>query len=363
MSNSHLYRTWKAQIEQWLPDACATRQANLVWLIVGMYLSSSVTLSKIARKVPIRAKKSSLTRRFRRFLDNDAVDVWAWYAPRARLLIESAAQAGSVHLIIDSTKVGANRQMMMVAIAYRRRALPLAWDWVAHKKGHSKATQQIALLKRLRQWIPEGVRVSLVGDSEFGSHTLVKELKRWRWDYALRQRPRTHIKLAHLTYYQAFHELPLVQGQALWWRHVRFTYRYQVGAHAAGLWHADQANPVYLITNQTSVQAAQRLYRRRMWIEALFGDLKRNGFCLEHTRLRSPERLSRLVLVIALLYLWIVALGESLIRTNQTHLVDRSDRIDLSIFRLGWDFLERCITFDDPLPICWIPSFDLVSGS
>ena len=48
--------------------------------------------------------------------------------------------------------------------------------------------------------------------------------------------------------------------------------------------------------------------------------------------------------------------------TDQAHEVDRTDRRDLSIFRLGWDFIERCLALDDPIPIAFVPNCRKVSG-
>ena len=38
-----------------------------------------------------------------------------------------AQSVGEIRLIADGTKVGFNHQLLMIAIAYRRRALPIAW--------------------------------------------------------------------------------------------------------------------------------------------------------------------------------------------------------------------------------------------
>ncbi|MCW5865489.1 MAG: hypothetical protein KIT52_20545 [Anaerolineae bacterium] len=46
---------------------------------------------------------------------------------------------------------------------------------------------------------------------------------------------------------------------------------------------------------------------------------------------------SRLTLVIALLYVQVVAFGSAVIKRGDRHLVDRIDRRDLSIFRIGYD--------------------------
>ena len=44
-----------------------------------------------------------------------------------------------------------------------------------------------------------------------------------------------------------------------------------------------------------------RLYRCRMWIEEMFGDMKKHGFDLEMTHLRHFLRLSRLTMAVCLL--------------------------------------------------------------
>ncbi|NJL55604.1 hypothetical protein HC928_10700 [bacterium] len=191
MFNSQSYRKWQKQLAQLIPDTCESRLTNLALLIVGMLSSQSVYLSVIARKVPIRAKKLSLAKRFERFLSNEAVDAESWYAPWSTGLLKSAGVSGRVHRVVDTTKVSAYRPQLMIAVAYRRRTLPIAWEWVDYPRGHCPADLQVKLLKRVRKLLPVGVPVSLVGDSEFGNVTVIKRLNKWGWDYALRQKGRT----------------------------------------------------------------------------------------------------------------------------------------------------------------------------
>ena len=66
-----------------------------------------------------------------------------------------------------------------------------------------------------------------------------------------------------------------------------------------------------------------------MWVEEMFGDLKKPGFDLESTMLRHFLRLSRLTLVVALLYVWLMSIGGRTIRDGLHHVVDRVDRRDL----------------------------------
>jgi hypothetical protein len=91
----------------------------------------------------------------------------------------------------------------------------------------------------------------------------------------------------------------------------------------------------------------------------MFGDWKDHGWDIESTHLRQPARLSRLVLALALLYIWLVLWGARLIKAGCRAWVDRADRRDLSLFRIGLDTLHRCFALARELPI---PSPSLVQA-
>jgi hypothetical protein len=356
------YRIWQSRLLQDVPDECDSRMANLIWLMMGIYLAGSVQLDLIARKVPIRAKKLSIVKRLHRFLDNKAVHVRTWYAATAIRLIQSAAAGGQVRLIIDCSKVSFGHQLLMVAIAYHRRALPLAWTWVPHRQGHSSTAKQVKLLAYVQDMLPEGVKVLLVGDCEFGHPLLMENLRHWGWDYVLRQ-PGDHLFMPKgETTWRHLDSLAIRPGMLLWLGNVVLTQASAYSTHLTVYWQPGEDKPWFLATNLPSPHAAIRAYRLRMWIEGMFGDLKDHGFDLEASHLRRFLRLSRLTLAVCLLYVWLVAVGEYLIGTAQTDLVTRHDRVDLSIFRLGFDFIDRCFALHDPLPDAFIPNFCSVSG-
>lgn len=361
LSTSRVYQIWWERLAAVRAQACRSQYVNLVWMVVGMYQSRSVYLSFIARMLPIPAKKLSLTRRLRRWLDNPAVRVRAWYEPTARWLIASAANSGEVRLVIDSSKVSFRHRLLMVGIAYRRRVLPLAWTWTRSQFAHSTANKQIALLAYVQSLIPPTVRVSLVGDGEFGTSRLVRQLQQWGWDYALRQAGHTSLSLTGKLW-RRFQNLNLRPGMLIWGGQMCVTRSHPMTTNVVLYWARGERKPWYLVTNQPSPQGALRLYKRRMWIEELFGDLKGHGVDLEASQLRHFLRLSRLTLVVCWLYLWLVSLGEWVICHNRAAEVDRTDRCDLSIVRLGWDYLERRLALDAPIPDVSLPTFGLLSG-
>jgi hypothetical protein len=177
MPINELYHTWMRQICELRPGQRITQVRNFVWLIVGIYISRSVYLSRVAGKIPGSAKLLSITRRLSRLLDNPAICVREWYEPIARQWLEAQwCCLREIRLIVDGTKVGFGHQLLMVSLAYRKRAIPIAWTWVKHVRGHSTALKQVALLNYVRELIPAGAAVFLVGDCEFGPVETLKWL-------------------------------------------------------------------------------------------------------------------------------------------------------------------------------------------
>lgn len=189
MSVRYLYSFWLGEVKRLLPKERITRIRNLTWLIVGIFQSKSVHLSQIANKIPGNAKLLSTTRRLSRFLANPSVRPRTWYEPIARWLLRCVVNSSRrIRLIADGTKIGFSHQLLIISIAFRKRALPLAWTWVRSPKGHSSSLKQIALLGYVKRLIPEGVSVLLVADSEFGSFDVIRTLEGWSWEYVLHQK-------------------------------------------------------------------------------------------------------------------------------------------------------------------------------
>jgi hypothetical protein len=44
-----------------------------------------------------------------------------------------------------------------------------------------------------------------------------------------------------------------------------------------------------------------------------------------------------------LAYLWIISQGIAILATKQSYLIDRSDRVDKSLFRLGLDWIKYAL--------------------
>jgi hypothetical protein len=355
MPINELYHTWMQRICELRPDQRITQQRNFVWLIVGIYKSRSEHLSKIAGKIPGSAKLLSITRRLNRFVDNPAIRVREWYEPIARQWLEAQWSCSQeIRLIVDGTKVGFGHQLLMVSMAYRKRAIPIAWTWVKHVRGHSSALKQLALLNYVRKLLPAGAAVFLVGDSEFGSVEVLKWLDFWHWFYVLRQKSVTGVWLNQSNEWKPFGSFVHKAGESHWLGDGYLTASAIYPTNLLIHWQTGEEEPWCLATNLRDNQMALKYYRLRMWCEEMHGDFKKHGFDLEGTMLRDFLRLSRLTLAVALLYVWLISVGGRTIHQGMRHLIDRNDRRDLCIFQIGLRYIKRRLTnaFSFSVPLC-----------
>lgn len=360
MNNLRLYRTWTTVLRQLVPSICPTQVTNLAWLIVGLYLARSVYASAIVKKWPFAAQVTSLTRRLSRFLDNPQVNVRRWYRPTAEQI--TARWAGrTLTLIIDASKVGFGHQLLRVAVAHRRRALPLVWCWLKGRKGHCSARVQLAVLDYARRLLRPDTRVIVVGDAEFGSIDVLRQCDAWGWAYVLRQKRSHWVTAPGQVTGQPIGALVTARRQWAWWPQARLTAKWQRPTTAFAYWGVGEAEPWLLATNLSDRYHARQAYARRMWIEEMFADLKDHGFDLEASQLRHFARLSRLTLAVCLLYVWLLQIGQRVVHAGQRFWVDRRDRRDLSLFRIGHDFVERCLILDRPFTVAALSP--QVSGS
>jgi hypothetical protein len=71
-------------------------------------------------------------------------------------------------------------------VVYGGRALPLVWQVREGNKGHFSQVEHLALLEKLVELVPKGVRIIFLGDGEFdGTHVQVR--LQWEgWYYVVR---------------------------------------------------------------------------------------------------------------------------------------------------------------------------------
>ena len=341
-------------------------------MITGLHLAEHVHLSKVAGRIAGTAQLESKTRHLRRFLGNEDVDPERFYSPVRDRVIKWATQgaetegSGPVRLLVDTVELSGERQVLMAAIAYRRRALPICWE-TYRRGGVTNAEQQISLLRALAGRFPDDAEVVVVGDGAFHSTDLMDFIEDQGWHFCLRLHADTYVHPAESSSeentWRQLRDLVPKEGERRYLQDVIVTKDNEYGPVNLALCHAeDEDDPWLICTDQEAGYATIRTYSRRMWIEQLFADLEDGGFHLNRSRIYPPERLSRLVLsrlVMALswTYVWLLHVGAWMVKRGFRSKVDRTDRRDRSYVELGRRWLQRCLTNQIPLRIRIRPCF------
>lgn len=341
-NNLQLYNNLLGHICQWLADERITRLRNLALMVTGLYLNKSVHLSFIVGAWPTAGKETSLVNRLRRFLANHRVSPLVYYQPLAsRLLTTFAGQP--LRLIVDTTKVGFNHRALVIAVAYRKRSLPLAWSLHKGSRGNVAVTEVIKLLDWVYHLIPSNCEVTLCGDSAFRPSDILSWLRQHDWHYVIRQRKESLVRAPDEDW-SLIADIAIEPGQT---RVVGWVWLAK--SNPFGLtwlvihWEPGEETPWILVSDRDDLRWVLRTYRRRMWIDEMYGDMKGHGFDLEATHLRHADRIERLMLGVCIAYVWLISLGSWVVKNGYRHLIDRKDRRDKSYFRLGWDWVQRCL--------------------
>lgn len=361
MPISKVYDTWKRKIHQMRPNERISRVKTMAWLLAGIYVGRTVQLGRVASLLPGSAMRNSVVRRLERLVANAQIRVREWYEPVIQPILN--AQVGREYrLVVDGSKVGPWHQLLLVSLAYRHRTIPLAWMWVPKSRGHSSAARQLALLRYVHGLLPVGAQVLLVGDQEFGAIEVLKQLDQWYWQYVLRQKSSQLFRPDANSPWQAFGQVIQKAGQRVWLGEVDYTQQHAYRTHLLAYWQVGEPEPWLLATSLLSLTAALKAYQRRAWIEETFGDLKDNGFDLESSRLHTAMHLHRLTLAVMLLYLDLLATGSRVIKNGLRRLVDRANRRDLSLFRIGLYIRDRYLANDKPFSIHFMPILSQTVG-
>lgn len=280
-----------------LPWQRKTQRDNLALLTATMLDVRSANLMDLAAALPRQADRVDMRYQWiARVLGNGLIDPDAVMQPFAREVLDRAALADGqpVVLIMDQSKLSDRHQVLMLALRHGERALPLAWR-VEATEGPIGFAVQRELLEAVACWLPEGVPVCLMADRFYGTAALISLCQDQGWDYRLRLKNTLVVsqggkksKTGELADARNF---TLVDVQLTARKVTTNIGVIRDPGHDEAWIVAMSAKPGYLRTLDHSSRWA---------IEPMFSDFKSRGFGVADTQLRYPDRLARLLLVMAL---------------------------------------------------------------
>jgi len=321
---------------------------TLAHLMVGIFMSRDVRLSRIAENVPLDSQEESIAQRFRRWLKNPVVDERAIYDPVVKDLLNSLRHT-RLRIQVDRTLVDDRFNVLMVTLYYRKRALPVVWQVLDHP-GNSRFTDWVGILSHLDHLLPEDATVMILADREFGQLDMMRVLRFYEWDFCLRVKGNYHVFVPDYGMWFALQKLAPIAGQPRFLKDTYFTKSKRVEhIHFALACELESDDPWYIATSLPASARTLRDYAHRFGCEELFSDIKSRGFNLELSQLQDPPRFSRLLLAIALLYVWVLSVARQvrLLRLDR-ELSYRVAEDRYSLFHLGYRWMKKRLTMSRP---------------
>jgi hypothetical protein len=307
------------ELRQRLPGQRKTQRGKLALLVATMLHARTANLMVLAASLPLFTERADMRYQWiARFIDNERVVCDAVIEPFAREVIARAAEAGRVTLIMDQSKASDRHQILMLSLRFGERALPLAWR-VEATEGAIGFSCQKALLAAIMPWLPSNADICLMADRFYGTPDLIAFATTQGWDYRLRLK-------GNLTVFIDGQKSRLDQHSArrLPYLHdIELTHR-RVATNIGIIKDPGHDEPWFIAMSDKPGYLTTLDYSARWGIEPMFSDFKSRGFGLEQSQLQTPDRLSRLLLVMSLALYFAVSTGHWDAATNPT--VDEKKR-------------------------------------
>jgi len=352
LPNANLvYRSIHKRLKELWKIEPTKRQGNhlntLTGFICGIIQSKNVKLAEVAAEIPRAGKEESQIMQLRRWLNNENINAELFYLPFIETLLYILSKQPLL-LMIDGSTSAQNCMTLMVSILYKGRALPLLWLTRKGKKGHLPETMHIELIQAVKEIIPENTEVIVLGDGEFDGCQWLNLLDSYGWTYCCRTAKSA--KLYEEGEEFVFKDICPEKGGMTEIAEVEFTDQRAIQLKAVAYWGRKYDEPIYLVTNCSTGREAVFWYKKRFRIETLFSDFKGRGFNLNKSQLRDPQRVDRLLIAVALAYIWMIYLGEIALKEGWDKIIHRTDRCDLSLFQLGVRLLKRLLKQEHIIP-------------
>lgn len=327
-------------LERTLAQNVAWNKARINFLarfLVALVQVKTVNLAQVASVFAGRAKRESHYKRAQRFLRFFELP----FAELAHLVARLFAPPAPWVVTMDRTDWYLGQtpiNVLVLGIAHRGVSFPVLWA-VLPKKGCSDTEERIALLEEFLALFGRASLRYLCADREFVSVGWLAYLSRERVPFRIRLRANTKVTNGRGQSVQARHLFRSQRvGRAVLLKGARRLLGQAL--FVAGLRRPDGEYVIVCAPDESA--ALLEDYARRWEIETLFGCLKTRGFCLEATHVTDPERLRKLVALLALAFCWAHAVGEWLAQ-HEPLKIKKHGRLARSIFRHGFDHLRRIL--------------------
>jgi len=301
-------------------DLHAKRVLSLAYAVLGVIHSASLGVHLIGKALAWARGTHSKhgVKQVDRLLSNQGINVWELFSLWVPYVLGQRTEAV---VALDWTDFDADDQTTLVAslVASHGRTTPLVWLTVEKSAlAGLRNDSEDLVLNRLREVVPESVRLTVLADRGFGDQKFYALLEQLKFDYVVRFRQCIQVADEKGEKRSAGEWVPN-SGRALRLTGASVTQDSTPVPAVVCVKKKGMKEPWCLATSLKEATAAfvVGLYSKRFRTEETFRDMKdlRFGMGLSWVRVRSTDRRDRLLLVSALacaLLTLLGAAGESL---------------------------------------------------
>jgi hypothetical protein len=359
-SRARLHCELTGFLRQYCPVRDQRHLVLLAWMVAGLLLSETVCFDRWKARLPLaHCLAASWQRRCQRWLANSRIDVEALYGPLIIWAIQHWQNPGhTLHLALDTTMLWNRFCVVVLSVVAHGRAIPLLWQTLEHPSASVSASVSIALLEKADQLLAGFGVITLLADRAFPCDELLSWFRvRSRWSYVMRLRGDTEIHGTAAPLGCQVRKLHLRRGQCRGFRGVRLWADGSqsvnlVIAHPTGL---PVEEPWFLISNLAPDLDLVWSYEKRFCCEQLFRDQKSGVFQLTDSGLREPQRIDRLLLVVAIAVLAGSLQGYALSLAGLRRQVDPHWKRGMSFLRIGLAALQMAVADAAARLMDWLP--------
>ncbi len=314
------------------------RAALLSCFIVALLKVRTVCLTKIAVAMPGKAKTSSKYKRLQRFFSGFNFSMEGI----AKLIVRFfPIRADKWDMSMDRTnwKLGKlNINPLVLGIVHMGCAFPILLITIS-KRGNSNMDERIDLIERFIKIFGADKIKCLFGDREFIGGKWFAFLLKKHIHFIMRIKENFIITNARgipiaaknlfkdlkVGEYRVLRGKRIVNGQSV----------YVVVMLLPGIEY------LILVTDKEPETALEN-YKKRWGIETLFQCLKGRGFNFEDTHMTFPERIDKLIALLAIAFSWCHATGEWC-ASQKPIKIKKHGRKAVSLFRPGLDYIGNIL--------------------
>jgi len=227
--------------------------------------------------------------------------------------------------------------ILMLSIAYKGIGIPLFWV-VLNLEGNSCAEDRIDLLKRVVERLGINRIEALLADREFIGTQWFRFLIEQGIPFIIRVKQNSMVEIGENG------KLPIGRLRK------RLSQK-KVMNHLVNLWSLSLyasiekrkgAKEQMIVVSNFKFEDPLGMYRRRWEIETMFGCLKTRGFRMEDTHITDPDKIEKVVFVLAIAFCWAYRMGDIQDQTRPIE-VKTHGRKARSLFREGLNLIRRAI--------------------